>query len=65
MGKKLKIYGSNLTDEVSSQPGLIEPLGKDRLIAHCADYLLNITDVQYEGKKRMPVKDFLNGLKTT
>ncbi len=65
MGKKLKIFGSKITHEVASKPGLIEVLGKDRLIAHCADYIIEITDVQYEGKKRMPVKDFLNGLKTT
>ncbi len=65
MGKKLKIYGSSTTNEAASQPGLIEVLGKDRLIAHCGDFILNITDVQYEGKKRMPVRDFLNGLKTT
>lgn len=65
MGKKLKIYGSTITNEVASQPGLIEVVGKDRLIAHCSDHILNITDVQYEGKKRIPVRDFLNGLKTT
>ena len=61
--KKLKLFGSKISDASAHTPGLIEIAGKDHLLAHCSDYILEITDVQYEGKKRMPVRDFLNGLK--
>lgn len=61
-GKKLKVFASLVLDEQASACGKIEIRGKDQLIAHCSDRLLLLTDVQPEGKKRMPVRDFLNGL---
>ena len=42
---------------------VVEPR-KDKLFAHCADYKLELTDVQLEGKKRMPVRDFINGMQS-
>lgn len=62
-GKKLKIYTTAISGDMSTTPGLIEIVGKDKLRAHCADRVLDILDVQYEGKKRMSVRDFLNGFK--
>lgn len=61
--KKLKIFRTELTEIPAKSTGLIEIIDKQGLIAHCSDYCLLITDVQYEGKKRMPAKDFINGLK--
>jgi methionyl-tRNA formyltransferase len=63
-GKKLKIFTSQLCLEVSETPGLIEAIGKDKLFAQCSDYKLELTDVQLEGKKRMPVRDFINGMQS-
>jgi methionyl-tRNA formyltransferase len=63
-GKKLKVYTSQLGTEISETPGLIEAVGKDKLFAHCSDYKLELTDVQLEGKKRMPVRDFINGMQS-
>lgn len=63
-GKKLKVFTSQLSEEKSGNPGLIEAVGKDKLFAHCSDYKLELTDVQLEGKKRMPVRDFINGMQS-
>lgn len=63
-GKKIKIFAAELYDVPSVNPGLIEIAGKDLLI-HCSDYKLKITELQPEGKKRMPVADFLNGFRIT
>ena len=63
-GKKLKVYTTSISADAATTPGLIEIVGKDKLRAHCADRILDILEVQYEGKKRMPVRDFLNGFKT-
>jgi methionyl-tRNA formyltransferase len=62
-GKKLKVYASLVSEEYSTEIGKIEVLDKSSIYAHCKDKKLQLTDVQIEGKKRMPVKDFINGLK--
>jgi methionyl-tRNA formyltransferase len=60
--RKLKIFESELTDEPTQKPGKMEIRGKELLI-HASDFILKIKDVQYEGKKRMLARDFLNGFK--
>jgi methionyl-tRNA formyltransferase len=60
--KKLKIFASEILPETSSSTGQIEIRG-NQLLAHAADHVVNLTDVQMEGKKRMAAKDFINGLK--
>lgn len=62
MGKKLKVYKTTLTDRETAQVGLIEIVGKDKLVAHCLDVQIELNDVQMEGKKRLPVRDFINGI---
>ena len=42
-------------------PGTVITSGKDRLFIMCGDAPLEILEVQLEGKKRMPTKDFLLG----
>jgi methionyl-tRNA formyltransferase len=62
--KKLKIFEAAFTDEIAEVPGKVEI--KDRnLLIHCADRKLSIISVQPEGKKRMPVSDYLNGFRVT
>lgn len=61
-GKKLKIFNAEKRMETSSHsPGSIDTDGKTYLRFACADGYVNITDLQLEGKKRMPVQDFLRG----
>ena len=62
--KKLKIFSTRLTDMDSSGKGEIEVRGKNFYL-HAADKLLELLEVQPEGKKRMPAADFINGLKLT
>ncbi|MEZ4804962.1 MAG: methionyl-tRNA formyltransferase [Bacteroidia bacterium] len=62
-GKKLKVYASSVSEEDSTEIGKIEVADKSSLYGHCRDKKIQLTDVQIEGKKRMPVKDFINGLK--
>lgn len=61
-GKKFKIFraspGKNTTNLL---PGNYETDGKTRLSFACADGLLDLREIQLEGKKRMTVEDFLRG----
>lgn len=63
--KSLKIWES---DPVQGNPhrgetraGTVEKVEKDAFYVRTGDGLLKVTQVQLEGKKRMPVKDFLLG----
>lgn len=63
--KSLKIWES---DPVKAPPhrgetreGTVEKVEKDAFYVRTGDGLLKVTQVQLEGKKRMPVKDFLLG----
>lgn len=62
--KKLKIFSTRITDMDSSGSGEIEVRGKN-LYMHASGNLLELLEVQPEGKKRMPASDFINGLKIT
>lgn len=62
--KKLKIFNTRLTEIDSSGSGEIEVSGKN-LYLHASGKLLELLEVQPEGKKRMPAADFINGLKIT
>ena len=60
--KQLKIFSS--AAEVATHgaaPGTVESDGKTFLKFAAADGWLYCTEVQYEGKKKMPVADFLRG----
>lgn len=71
-GKTLKIWASDVSDKVredicmseeAEQPvsGMVIAVDKDAFYVKTGDGSLKITEVQLEGKKRMPVKDFLLG----
>ncbi len=62
--KKLKVFETEISGEKSSVPGLIE-IRNNKLLAHCRDFIIELKDVQAEGKKRMPARDFINGLHLT
>lgn len=62
--KTVKIYdGYQSRDKSVGDAGTIEKLYKDGIGVATSDYLYVITDIKLEGKKRMKVKDYLNGCK--
>jgi methionyl-tRNA formyltransferase len=64
-GKKLTIWKAAVEDSpVSGSPGVIVEAKGDNLIVSCGSgTALNIKELQIEGKRRMAVRDFLNGIK--
>ena len=61
-GKRLKVYGSELCGSVSGKAG--EICDTENFVVACGDGRgLKFTSVQPEGKKQMPVQDFLRGKK--
>jgi methionyl-tRNA formyltransferase len=60
----IKIFGSEAAEQAHSNPnGLLSTDGKSFLKVYASNGILNITDIQLEGKKRMPVAEFLRGFK--
>lgn len=59
----LKIYKAEaeFAPDISKPPGTIETNRTDWLRITCNDGYLSIKELQLAGKKRMPVRDFLNG----
>ena len=63
--KRLKIYQSELTTSKSNQaPGTITKIDKTGIYVSTNDFIIKLTDIKLEGKKRCLVKDFVNGIKT-
>ena len=61
--KKLKIFKSKLTCKLvgEEKAGSTKISENKTLLVACKDYYLEIMVLQIEGKRRMDVKDFLNG----
>jgi methionyl-tRNA formyltransferase len=64
-GKMLKIFFAELTDETSNNKpvGTIITDSKSYIKVAAQDFLLNITELQIEGKKKMKTEEFLRGNK--
>lgn len=64
-GKTLKIYRSMIVPEPNAneraEAGAWKTDGKTYLYFACADGWLSVLELQLEGKKKMPVTDFLRG----
>ena len=62
--KQLKIYKARIYsyDNDDNQVGSIKIIDKNRLIVKCLDGYLELLDIQLEGKQKMDVKSFLNGM---
>jgi methionyl-tRNA formyltransferase len=61
-GKKLKIFKSAKTHEaITETAGTVKSDGKTYLQFACSNGWVSVLDLQLEGKKRMPVTDFLRG----
>ncbi len=67
--KKLKIFSAEINSDYSlplayqMEPGQMQTDGKNYLAFACADAYILANEIQLEGKKRMPVTDFLRGWK--
>lgn len=60
--KTLKIWKARVVPEDSgAAPGCIVKVERDRILVQTGKGLLELLEVQLEGKKRMPVESFLNG----
>ncbi|CFX77230.1 Methionyl-tRNA formyltransferase [Syntrophomonas zehnderi OL-4] len=63
-GKRFKIFKSRtLPDDAPGEPGEIVAIVTDGFIVKSSRGLLEIREVQMEGRKRMPSGDFLKGFK--
>ncbi len=61
-GKQLKIFKSEiLAIYATSEPSSYTTDNKNFIHYNCKDGILNVLELQLEGKKRMEVKDFLRG----
>ena len=62
--RTIKLFNSRYTISAHEQPnGLLSTDSKTSLQVYCKDGLLDLSEVQLEGKKRMPVGEFLKGFK--
>ena len=62
-GKLIKIYACELKDEETVQsPGTITSIEKDGIVVACKVGQIIIKEIKPEGKKKMTVKDYLNGV---
>ncbi len=61
-GKIVKLYSTNIVHEIPNElPGTFVTDGNTFAKFACKNGYLNINDIQWEGKKRMPIADFLRG----
>ena len=61
-GKNVKLYSTNIVHQIPNElPGTFVTDGNKFAKFACKNGYLNINDIQWEGKKRMPIADFLRG----
>lgn len=61
-GKTLKIWKAKVAShEMQAQPGCIVAVDKNRIFVQAGNGILELLEVQLEGKKRMSTEAFLNG----
>ena len=63
-GKIVKLFSTSILDENPKEPiGSFVTDGKTYARFACSDGYIQLNDIQWEGKKRMPIADFLRGYK--
>ncbi|MEO8574829.1 MAG: methionyl-tRNA formyltransferase [Pyrinomonadaceae bacterium] len=65
-GKQITVWSSNVADAPHElrHPGEIIEVSRDRILVFCGgDSVLQINEVQLEGKRRMHTRDFVNGVR--
>ncbi|WP_026893912.1 methionyl-tRNA formyltransferase [Clostridiisalibacter paucivorans] len=59
---KVKVFDGEIIEKnVNESPGKIVDVDDNGIYIKCLDYLLLIKEIQFPGKKRMAVKDYLRG----
>lgn len=61
--QQAKLLRTRLTGERATEPPGALTMREGRLYVHCNDHMLEIVDLQLEGRKRMPAADLLRGLR--
>lgn len=62
--KRMKVYSSTISDIKSKNlPGVIDDIRNDGIYVNTKDYIIKLTDIKLEGKKRCMVHEFINGIK--
>ena len=62
--KRIKVYMSEKTNILSNEePGTIIDINKEGIFVTTKDYIIKLTDIKLEGKKRCKVKELINGIK--
>lgn len=59
-GERYKILRAKVADETGAAGTVLE--GSERLIIACGDKALEITEIQRQGKKKMPIEELLRGM---
>lgn len=59
--KRLKIHRTEPVEGVHQQPGIYQ-IGKGELLVYCGTGALRLIELQLEGRKALPVKEFLQGV---
>lgn len=63
-GKPFKLWRARIEDApADGEAGSISAVTKEEIVVNCGEGKLALREVQLSGKKRMPVKDFLLGVK--
>jgi methionyl-tRNA formyltransferase len=63
-GKIVKLFSTSILHEIPKEPvGSFCTDGKTFASFACTDGYIQLNDIQWEGKKRMPIADFLRGYK--
>jgi len=61
-GKRIKFFSSRLTEGANAgTPGLVATITEDGFTVQTGQGLLEILEVQMEGKKRISSREFLKG----
>ena len=60
-GKTLKIWSADVVESTNSVPGQVMSVTKDSILVGTGSGLLNLKEIQLEGKKRMTTDAFLRG----
>ncbi len=60
--RKVKIKKSTIVKNLIGTPGQIISLDKKKMIVACGEDALSVLEVQLEGKKSLPIEEFLRGL---
>lgn len=61
-GNIVKIYSSSTTDSLSKEPGKIYDITKEGILVGTKDYMILFKEVKFEGKRRMFVRELINGI---